>query len=108
MPDILRYNQLQTKKVLQKLFRHLLNECIWNSFVLYKIQGGEMTHLEFRLTLIERLIEENRGEGKHNIKRSGKNHNLMRLCPDKHCMGIFSVNKLLHIKSYYLYLVEFD
>lgn len=46
------------RKYYKKIFRHLLNQAVWNSFVLYKKQLGPLTHLDFRLKLIERLIEE--------------------------------------------------
>ena len=49
----------QQRKYYKKIFRHLINQSVWNAFVLFKKkEGGEMTHLNFRMKLIERLIEE--------------------------------------------------
>lgn len=45
------------KKYYKKIFFHLLELSIWNSFVLYNKTGGRKTHLDFRLGLIEQLIE---------------------------------------------------
>ncbi|XP_023244129.1 piggyBac transposable element-derived protein 4-like [Centruroides sculpturatus] len=46
------------KKFYIKVFFHLLDICIFNSFVLYKINGGRMEHLQFKINIIERIIEE--------------------------------------------------
>ncbi|CAL1277651.1 unnamed protein product [Larinioides sclopetarius] len=47
----------QQKKYYKKIFRQLLNQSVWNSFVLFKKCGGKMTHLEFRLNLIQNLLQ---------------------------------------------------
>ncbi|KAG8238530.1 hypothetical protein J437_LFUL018202 [Ladona fulva] len=44
------------KKYYQKLFHHLLDLAKFNSYVLYKKQGGGFTHLEFRLNLIQAIF----------------------------------------------------
>ncbi|XP_035225123.1 piggyBac transposable element-derived protein 4-like [Stegodyphus dumicola] len=48
----------QQRKYYKKIFRHLLDQAVWNAFVIYTKCGGLNRHLEFRLRLIERLIEE--------------------------------------------------
>ncbi|XP_054918033.2 piggyBac transposable element-derived protein 4-like [Dermacentor andersoni] len=40
----------------KKIFRHLLDELTFNSFVLYQKEGGKMNHLDFRLALIEAIF----------------------------------------------------
>lgn len=47
------------KKYYKKIFRHLLDISVWNSFLLYKKNGGNHNNLNFRLKLIERITEEN-------------------------------------------------
>ena len=46
------------RKYYKKIFRHLLDQAVWNSFVIFKKNGGSLTHLDFRIRLIERLIED--------------------------------------------------
>ncbi|XP_023226152.1 piggyBac transposable element-derived protein 4-like, partial [Centruroides sculpturatus] len=41
------------KKYYRKIFFHLVDFCIYNSFVMYKKNGGQKTNLQFRLTLID-------------------------------------------------------
>ncbi|GFU97352.1 piggyBac transposable element-derived protein 4 [Trichonephila clavipes] len=48
----------QQQKYYKKLFQHLLNQIVWNSFVIFKKKGGILNHIVFRMKLIERLIEE--------------------------------------------------
>lgn len=48
----------QQRKYYKKIFRHLLNQAVWNSFVIYKKNGGRFNHIGFRMKLVERLIEE--------------------------------------------------
>ncbi|GFX97141.1 piggyBac transposable element-derived protein 4 [Trichonephila clavipes] len=48
----------QQRKYYKKIFRHLLNQIVWNSFVIFKKNGGILNHIDFRMKLIERLIEE--------------------------------------------------
>ncbi|XP_023219038.1 piggyBac transposable element-derived protein 4-like [Centruroides sculpturatus] len=45
------------KNYYRKIFFHLVDFCIYDSFVMYKKNGGQKTNLQFRLTLIDRLIE---------------------------------------------------
>ncbi|GBN08848.1 PiggyBac transposable element-derived protein 4 [Araneus ventricosus] len=54
----------QQKKYYLKIFRQILNQSVWNSFVLYKNNGGTMSHLDFRLQLVEELAKIY-GESKH-------------------------------------------
>lgn len=44
------------KKYYKKIFFHIVDMCVWNAFVLYQKNGGQRNHLEFRKTLIEKLI----------------------------------------------------
>lgn len=53
----------QQRKYYKKIFRHLLDQVVWNSFVLYQKQGGILKHLDFRIQLIENLVKDN-----HDIK----------------------------------------
>jgi hypothetical protein len=46
----------KTWKWMEKLFFHLLDVTILNSYMLYKIYGGNMTHLKFREQLVRDLI----------------------------------------------------
>jgi hypothetical protein len=48
----------QQRKYYKKIFRHLLNQAVWNAFVLYKKKGGSLMHVDFRMRLVERLIED--------------------------------------------------
>ncbi|XP_023235204.1 piggyBac transposable element-derived protein 4-like [Centruroides sculpturatus] len=45
------------KKYYHKMFRHLLDITIFNSFILYKKCGGTLTQLNFRLQLVDQLTE---------------------------------------------------
>lgn len=45
------------KKYYKKIFFHMLEHALWNSFVLYKKKGGLKTHLQFRMDLITKIIE---------------------------------------------------
>lgn len=44
------------KKYYKKIFFHLLDISVWNSFILYQKNGGRKNNLDFRKTLIEKLI----------------------------------------------------
>lgn len=46
------------RKYYKKIFRHLLSQTVWNAFVLYKKNSGDLSHVSFRMKLIERLIED--------------------------------------------------
>ncbi|GBM61325.1 hypothetical protein AVEN_19928-1 [Araneus ventricosus] len=54
----------QQKKYYKKIFRQLLNQSEWNAFVLFKKCGGKMTHLDFRMNLVQSLFQPY-GEKKH-------------------------------------------
>lgn len=47
----------RSKKYYYKIFVHLLDQATWNAYILYKKQGGTKLHLQFRLQLIDMLIE---------------------------------------------------
>lgn len=47
----------QDKKYYRKIFFHLLEICVWNSFVLYEKSGGALKQLEFRIKLVEEIVE---------------------------------------------------
>ncbi|GBN91123.1 PiggyBac transposable element-derived protein 4 [Araneus ventricosus] len=47
----------QQKKYYLKIFRQILNQSVWNSYVLYKKNGGTMSHLDFLLQLVEELAK---------------------------------------------------
>ena len=44
------------KKYYKKIFFHFLDIALWNSFVLYKKKGRKMDNLQYRKSLIEKLI----------------------------------------------------
>lgn len=69
------------QKYYKKVFRHLLNQSVWNSFVLYKKNGGLKSHLDFRMKLIERLIEEGDSVHEQNVRKYSVKHveNVARL-----------------------------
>lgn len=58
-----RITRDRQRKYYKKIFRHLLDQAVWNSYVIFKKNGGNLTHVEFRFKLIERLIEDS-GEKK--------------------------------------------
>ncbi|GIY42243.1 hypothetical protein CDAR_247681 [Caerostris darwini] len=45
------------KKCYRKIFFHIFDIAVWNSYVVYRKNGGKNTQLEFRLVLIDRVIE---------------------------------------------------
>ncbi|GBO12715.1 hypothetical protein AVEN_10708-1 [Araneus ventricosus] len=59
----------QQKKYYVKIFRQILHQSVWNSFVLYKKNGGTMSHLDFRLQLLEELAKIY-GESKHSSQNT--------------------------------------
>ncbi|KAF8763526.1 PiggyBac transposable element-derived protein like [Argiope bruennichi] len=61
------------RKYYKKIFRHLLDQAVWNAFLLYKKNGGSVNHLEFRMRLIERLCEEGRGLPSSKVPKSIEN-----------------------------------
>jgi DDE_Tnp_1-like zinc-ribbon len=48
----------QQKKYYKKIFRHLLDQCIWNSFVLHKKYSDQRTkHVQFTLDLARQILK---------------------------------------------------
>ncbi|GBM70456.1 hypothetical protein AVEN_269906-1 [Araneus ventricosus] len=47
----------QQRKYYREIFRYLLSQAVWNAFVIFKKNGGKIRRVEFRMKLIERLIE---------------------------------------------------
>jgi len=46
------------KKCYKKMFSHIFDIAIsWNSYVVYRKNGGKNTQLEYRLDLVDRIIE---------------------------------------------------
>ncbi|GIY71398.1 piggyBac transposable element-derived protein 4 [Caerostris darwini] len=45
------------KKCYRKIFFHIFDIAVWNSYIVYRKNGGKNTQLEFRLDLIDRVIE---------------------------------------------------
>jgi len=45
------------KRYYKKIFYHLIEQALWNSYVLYLKTGGTMSSLEYRLKLIETYVE---------------------------------------------------
>ena len=50
------------KTYYKKQFRHIMNMATLNVFILYKKKGGYKSRLDFILSLVDRLIEENHRE----------------------------------------------
>ncbi|KAH6921248.1 hypothetical protein HPB50_027765 [Hyalomma asiaticum] len=44
------------RQKIYKIFRHLIDEATFNSFVSYQKDGGKMSHLDYRLALIESIL----------------------------------------------------
>ncbi|GBL99483.1 PiggyBac transposable element-derived protein 4 [Araneus ventricosus] len=61
------------RKYYKKIFRHLLDQAVWNAFVLYTKNGGDLKHVAFRMKLIERLCEEGRGLPSSKVPKSIEN-----------------------------------
>ncbi|KAG8239462.1 hypothetical protein J437_LFUL019099 [Ladona fulva] len=47
----------RSKKYYKIIFFHLVELSVWNSLILYKKSGGRIVHLDYRIQLIEQLIE---------------------------------------------------
>ncbi|GFY06669.1 piggyBac transposable element-derived protein 4 [Trichonephila clavipes] len=63
-----------------KIFRHLLNQIVWNSFVIFKKNGRILNHIGFRMKLIERLIEEGGSDSSsRNFASPNISENVVRL-----------------------------
>lgn len=69
------------RKYYKKIFRHLLNQSVWNAYVIYKKNSGTKSHLDFRMKLIERLIEEGGSIHEQNVRNYTVKHseNVTRL-----------------------------
>lgn len=50
------------KKYYKKIFFHLMELWLWNSFVLYTKCGGSITYLELRIKTIEEYGKKNHSE----------------------------------------------
>ncbi|GFW33505.1 piggyBac transposable element-derived protein 4 [Trichonephila clavipes] len=44
------------KKYYRKIFFHIFDQCIWNSYVLYKKIGDSKSQLQFRLDLVNEMV----------------------------------------------------
>ncbi|GBM22473.1 PiggyBac transposable element-derived protein 4 [Araneus ventricosus] len=66
----------QQKKYYLKIFRQILNQSVWNSFVLHKNNGGTMSHLDFRLQLVEELAKIY-GKSKHSSQNTTSSDRLI-------------------------------
>lgn len=70
----------QQRKYYKKIFRFLLNQSVYNSYVLYKKNNGTLSHVSFRLQLIERLIEKGGIHSSHQYSKNVKtSENVLRL-----------------------------
>lgn len=70
----------QQRKYYKKIFRFLLSQSVYNSYVLYKKNNGTLSHLNFRLQLIERLIEKGGMQSSHRYTKTVKtSENVIRL-----------------------------
>jgi hypothetical protein len=49
------------KKYYQKIFRHLLDLTVFNSFVIYRKHGGISMHLQFCMEIIQKFFQKYRG-----------------------------------------------
>ena len=47
---------IRGKKYYRKLFFHLVEITVWNSYLLFQSMGNTMKHLKFRMQLIELLV----------------------------------------------------
>ncbi|GFV28956.1 piggyBac transposable element-derived protein 4 [Trichonephila clavipes] len=70
----------QQRKYYKMIFRRLLNQIVWNSFVIFKKNGGILNHIGFRMKLIERLIEEGGSDSSsRNFASPNISENVVRL-----------------------------
>lgn len=70
----------QQRKYYKKVFRHLLDMAVWNSYVLYKKDGGKIRHVDFRLQLFEGLVKKyTTNECKASNRVVGNELSVMRL-----------------------------
>lgn len=47
----------QQKKYYKKIFRHLLEQCVWNAYVIYKKNGNSIEHRDFLWHLVRKIME---------------------------------------------------
>ncbi|KAJ8932574.1 hypothetical protein NQ318_020683 [Aromia moschata] len=47
----------ERQEILQKLFFHLLDLALWNSFIVYRKCGGNKSALVYRMDLIQQIME---------------------------------------------------
>ena len=59
----------QQRKYYKKIFRYLLNQAVFNSFVLYKKNDGTLSQINFRIQLIE-FFESLQSNSKNKRKRN--------------------------------------
>lgn len=45
------------KRYYKKQFFHLVEYALWNTYILYKKSGGRLTHLDFRLQMMEKFLK---------------------------------------------------
>ncbi|GIY12457.1 piggyBac transposable element-derived protein 4 [Caerostris extrusa] len=67
------------KKCYGKIFFHIFDIAVWNSYVVYRKNGGKSTQLEFRLDLIDRVIEKCHSGLNFHRGRPGSEPNPLRL-----------------------------
>ena len=69
----------QQRKYYKKIFRHILDQAVWNAFVLYKKDGGSMRQVDFRLNLFEGLIKRYRSNDTISGHPGKNSTNILRL-----------------------------
>nr|CAH7767558.1 unnamed protein product [Callosobruchus chinensis] len=74
------------KKYYKKIFFHLLNITILNTYILYKQSGGKKTRLNFTIELAEELIKKY-AQPLDQQRRRSKAHNVSRFI-DRHFPSI--------------------
>lgn len=50
------------KKYYKKIFFHLLDLALWNSYILYNKSGGTLSNLLYRLSVVEKIMESHHSE----------------------------------------------
>ncbi|KFM65266.1 PiggyBac transposable element-derived protein 4, partial [Stegodyphus mimosarum] len=58
------------KRYYKIFFRQLLDQAVWNAFVLFQKNGGSLEHLDFRVRLVERLCETWNSNPKPEVSRT--------------------------------------
>ncbi|XP_071744489.1 piggyBac transposable element-derived protein 4 [Lepeophtheirus salmonis] len=82
----------QPKKYFKAVFRHLMDICVYNSFIIYKknTKNTKRSFLEFKMDIIEGLLEDNR-EAKRQVTH--KSLNIARLT-ERHFISHVPPNKV--------------